>query len=75
MFQGCTSLTDYKSILEPLQLTTRCYAYMFAGCTKLTSIPVLKSTFMAPACYASMFEGCESLTSENIYNLKIEKVS
>ena len=46
-------------------LTPECYAYMFQGCSSLTSIPegLLPATTLADSCYSRMFQGCSSLTS------------
>ena len=40
-----------------------CYAYMFYGCTSLTTAPALPAMTMADYCYYSMFRGCTSLTT------------
>ena len=46
-------------------LTPWCYAYMFAECGYLTSIPegLLPATTLAERCYSHMFAECSSLTS------------
>ena len=36
---------------------------MFAGCTLLTSAPLLEGTALTSYCYGKMFENCESLTT------------
>ena len=41
--------------------TTYCYAYMFKGCTNLTTAPALPATTLANYCYSNMFYGCTSL--------------
>ncbi len=40
-----------------------CFAYMFSGCTGLTSAPALPATTLASSCYYQMFYGCTELTS------------
>ena len=40
-----------------------CYAYMFYGCTSLTTAPALPAMTMADYCYYSMFRDCTSLTT------------
>jgi hypothetical protein len=40
-----------------------CYAYMFNGCTSLTTAPSLPATTLAHSCYNRMFYGCTSLTT------------
>jgi hypothetical protein len=40
-----------------------CYAFMFYGCTALTTAPILPATTLATHCYEYMFCGCTSLTT------------
>jgi hypothetical protein len=40
-----------------------CFAYMFYGCTSLTTAPSLPATTLANQCYRYMFSGCTSLTT------------
>ena len=40
-----------------------CFAYLFQGCTGLTSAPDLNATTLADNCYYKMFYGCTGLTS------------
>ena len=66
LFSFCSNLYTYehkKIILPATTLTERCYAYMFQGCSSLTSAPVLPATTLASYCYFAMFYGCTSLTS------------
>ena len=56
-----TSLRRFD--LEQTTLASYCYAYMFKGCTGLTSAPELPATTLATGCYSSMFDGCTGLTS------------
>ena len=50
-------------VLPATTLTKSCYAFMFEGCTGLTSAPVLPATTLASSCYMRMFTGCTGLTS------------
>ena len=64
LFAGNANLTDASGLLLPATtLAGRCYAYMFSGCTGLTTAPTLPATTLAEACYYSMFAGCTSLNS------------
>ena len=56
-----TSLRRFD--LEQTTLVPYCYAYMFFGCTGLTSAPELPATALADYCYSSMFRSCTGLTS------------
>ena len=38
-------------------------AYLFYGCTSLTTAPSLPATTLASSCYSQMFYGCTSLTT------------
>ena len=38
-----------------------CFAYLFSGCTSLTTAPTLPASTIAPGCYKDMFNGCTSL--------------
>lgn len=40
-----------------------CYAYMFSGCSSLTSAPELPATTLAVDCYYYMFRNCTALTA------------
>ena len=58
------NLLDYatvESVNHPT-MESRCYYYMFQGCTSLTQAPSLPATTLATFCYYSMFQGCTSLT-------------
>ena len=48
--------------LPATTLEGECYAYMFDGCTSLTTAPELPATTLTYRCYAYMFEGCTGLT-------------
>ena len=50
------SITDFNS-------KENVFAYMFYGCTSLTTAPALPATTLAVSCYESMFDGCTSLTT------------
>ena len=54
---------DRKLVLPATTLTNRCYAYMFSGCTGLTTAPELPATTLANSCYAFMFANCTGLTT------------
>ena len=63
---------NVNSLLEENEETARtmnladrnfCYAYLFSGCTSLTTAPELPATTLADKCYTNMFVGCTSLTS------------
>ena len=59
------NLLDYETVIaggHP-DMTNFCYAYMFSGCTSLTTAPALPATTLAYGCYAYMFSGCTSLTT------------
>ena len=56
-----TSLRRFD--LEQTTLASYCYAYMFRGCTGLTSAPELPATTLAVGCYQYMFSGCTGLTN------------
>jgi hypothetical protein len=58
---GITSVSD--DFLPATTLTNYCYAYMFQGCTSLTTAPELPATTLTEGCYAYMFQGCTSLKS------------
>jgi len=59
-FLLCDTLGDE---VAPTSLGTFAYAWMFRGCTSLTTPPELPATTMASKCYAYMFYGCTSLTT------------
>ena len=56
----CDALGDEEA---PTSLGDYAYAYMFGGCTSLTTAPELPATTLATWCYARMFNGCTSLTT------------
>ena len=44
-------------------MANNCYAYMFRGCTSLTTAPALPATTLSERCYYYMFYDCTSLTT------------
>ncbi len=58
-----TSLTDSEGNKTDVNLSEKCYEYMFCECTSLTTAPELPATTLQPYCYAFMFYGCTSLTT------------
>lgn len=61
---GCSgniqTLLDWEN--PPTSISANnCYAYMFNGCTNLTTAPALPATTLTDFCYLSMFNGCTSL--------------
>ena len=64
LFSGCTYLVSACDLKLPVTtLAGNCYQYMFAGCTSLTTAPVLPATELSTNCYGSMFSNCTSLTT------------
>ena len=49
--------------LPATTLASRCYQYMFEGCTSLVNVPVLPATTLANNCYSYMFRNCTSLVN------------
>ena len=65
LFAGATDLRNHpeKTLeLPATTLTEGCYAFMFQGCTGLTTPPALPATSTKYACYIWMFGGCTSLS-------------
>lgn len=63
-FNNNTKLVDASELLLPATtLRERCYAYMFNGCTSLTTAPELPAMKLETLCYGYMFYGCTSLTA------------
>lgn len=58
-----TSLTDGVGNNSNVTLQEMCYAYMFEGCTALTTAPELPATNLTDKCYSNMFKGCTALTT------------
>ena len=58
-----TSLTDDEGNKTDVNLSEKCYKYMFSGCTSLTTAPKLPAEQLASYCYEYMFYGCTSLTT------------
>ena len=64
LFNNNTKLVDASELLLPATtLRERCYAYMFNGCTSLTTAPELPAMKLETLCYGYMFYGCTSLTA------------
>ena len=64
LFFGCENLSRADILILPaIELTDRCYAAMFAGCTSLITAPELPATTLADYCYNDMFNGCINLAS------------
>ena len=64
LFGDCHGLTDASNLILPATtLANSCYAYMFYGCTSLTTAPELPATTLTEYCYNRMFVGCTSLTT------------
>ena len=64
MFRNCSSLeTVPNNMLSATALTNGCYAYMFQGCTKMTTAPMLPAPTLNNGCYQCMFDGCSKLNS------------
>ena len=61
-FKDSTGLKDASGLdLGDIVLASKCYNYMFNGCTSLTKAPSLPATTLAYSCYLNMFSGCTSL--------------
>ena len=54
---------DRPLVMPALTLTESCYESIFAGCTGLTSAPMLPAKTLASSCYSGMFRECSGLTS------------
>jgi hypothetical protein len=48
-------------ILPATTLSYYCYAFLFQGCTSLTTAPQLPAITLAECCYKNMFYDCTSL--------------
>lgn len=62
LFKDSSVVDASELILPATTITDNCYAYMFRGCTSLTTAPQLPATELVYDCYGSMFSSCESLT-------------
>ena len=64
LFENSNSIIGIEaSFLQATTLAKYCYAYMFSGCTSLTTAPELPAITLESDCYAFMFSGCTSLTT------------
>ena len=63
MFYGLPVVDASGVKLPATTLANRCYQYMFADCTSLTTAPELPATTLASYCYTYMFQGCTGLTT------------
>lgn len=63
LFRSWTTLVSAKDlILCATTLTSRCYQWLFTGCSSLKEPPqILPATILASMCYYGMFSGCSSL--------------
>lgn len=59
------NLLDYTVVKRGKHpvMATYCYAWMFSGCSSLTTAPELPATTLTYSCYNNMFENCRSLTT------------
>ena len=62
-FSKTNCIIANQLFLPATTLASRCYGYMFEGCTSLTTAPSLPATTLADACYYAMFYNCTSLTT------------
>lgn len=62
MFNECSSLLECPDLSNILNISNRCYEYMFRSCTSLTKTCNLPATTIANECYREMFNGCSSIT-------------
>ena len=64
LFYNSSTLNDTSDLALPATtLSIQCYAYMFYGCSNLTTAPALPATTLAQRCYHRMFYGCSNLTT------------
>ena len=64
LFHNNTNLVSASNLLLPATTAnSSCFAYMFKGCTSLTTAPALPATTLASNCYSYMFQSCNSLTT------------
>jgi hypothetical protein len=68
MFQGKTAFTfnedaTYHLVLPDRNLSTRCFADMFNGCTRMAVAPKLPATALTEMCYYHLFSGCTGLVT------------
>ena len=64
IFRNNSNLISAENlIIKPTTLPKNCCAYMFNGCTSLTTAPELPATTLQTSSYSFMFNGCTSLNS------------
>ena len=64
LFNNNTGLIDASKLRISYDvLTEGCYAFMFNGCSSLTTAPELPATTLANYCYVCMFTGCSKLAT------------
>ena len=61
---ACIQLKSASGLVLPATtMADCCYEAMFAGCTNLKSVPIMKHGSLAYGCYNSMFMGCTNISS------------
>ena len=64
IFNACSKILNISNLILPATtLEHYCYAYMFSGCTGITSTPELPATTLSTYCYIGMFNGCTGITT------------
>ena len=64
IFRNNSNLISAENlIIKPTTLPKNCCAYMFNGCTSLTTAPELPATTLGDRTYFNMFQGCTLLTT------------
>jgi hypothetical protein len=71
LFAHSNIVSAKNLILPALELTEKCYRYMFSGCKSLIQAPTLNAPKLVKECYESMFELCESLIDIKMMALDI----
>ena len=61
LFRGCTGISEPLVSLSATRVESYGYAYMYYGCTGLTSNTQLPATTLGSYAYAYMYRGCTSL--------------
>jgi hypothetical protein len=71
-YYNCSSLIEnIPTVFPNTQLSTSCFAYMFYGCSSLSSAPELPATKLGDNCYSSLFYGCTSLTQAPVLKASV----